>query len=178
MGKRFERLDAALKTDRVLTEGQLRRLGGTATELSRFQSVERLVYPIHMRPAVSAEVRFYSRSKALLTRSTSRLEHLAGTAEMRLRLDAPADPSLWKVEHALDGRLGELPDAAWLREGGPVAIEYDKGTYSSQKVLAKLHGFQQSGYSEVVWGVVQERRVDHFRRRYELSPMLLRWWET
>ncbi|GGR29393.1 hypothetical protein [Deinococcus ruber] len=44
----------------------------------------------------------------------TRLEHLAGSAEMRQQMGAPADPKRWKVEHPLyqgaDGVLAHAPD--------------------------------------------------------------------
>ncbi len=54
------------------------------------------------------------------------LRHLAGVAELRLRLGVPPDPGAWRV--SLKPRHPvEEPDAVWFTPEGPVAVEYDAG---------------------------------------------------
>ena len=68
------------------------------------------------------------------------LAHLAGLAETRLLLNAPADQWTHAMPEAAHGRI---PDAYWRRPGHPTAaVEYDRGTYGhrirEEKMFATL----------------------------------------
>lgn len=94
-----------------------------------------------------------------------KLAHLAGTAELRLRLGV--ERSLGKVEQPwiLEGGFGdERPDAEWLlADGRRVAVEYDAG-YPPAVVREKLRAF--SRYDMVYWGTPSSTRQHNLQSRY------------
>jgi hypothetical protein len=89
------------------------------------------------------------------------LRHLAGVAELRLRLGVPPDPEAWRVSRK---RLHpvEEPDAVWFTPEGPVAVEYDAGGYSRARVRAKGEAFARRFVGQV-WGAPVPERVAYLK---------------
>lgn len=101
----------------------------------------------------------------------SALRHLAGVAEMRLRLGVPPDPEVWRVSHRRVHPVEE-PDAVWLAPEGPVAVEYDAGAYSRGRVQAKGQAFALRFVGQV-WGVPIPGRAGTLRGLLPASSRVL-----
>jgi hypothetical protein len=138
--------------DRVWTEGQVRRW-----------NLPRPVEAVEVRGYLGSTyyrkpefVRFYVH-ESLRHLPLAALRHLAGMAELRLRLGAPPDPEVWRVSLKQVHPVDE-PDGVWLTPRGPVAVEYDAGGYSRNRVRAKGEAFALRFVAQV-WGAPIPQRV-------------------
>ncbi|ULR39728.1 replication-relaxation family protein [Thermus sp. NEB1569] len=143
---------SALDVDGVWTSGQVERWGLEVPPSALV--VEGYLGLTHYRK--SRPVRFFvSESLAHLPLTT--LRHLAGVAEMRILLGVEADPAHWRVFHRQIHPVEE-PDAVWFTPSGPVAVEYDVGSYSRERVRAKAAAFALR-YVGQVWGTPIPERL-------------------
>lgn len=159
-------LTRALRTDRVLTAGQLRTYyGATPEQLASLPTVRRTVQPSHTR-ADTVTATFHSLDvPGLRTWTAGQLMHLAAVAEMRHQLEASLHVERWRSD-AAGHHTDEQPDATCRTpDGRRVAIEFDRGTYHSTKIGAKLISYAEAGYDLVWWGVMGERRAQHLRQQ-------------
>jgi len=148
---------ASLSVDGAWSEGQVRRYGlAVPKKAVRVEGYLPLT-------AYSREVRavFYVLPE-LASLSLSALRHLAGVAEMRIRLGLPPDPSVWKASFARFHRVEE-PDAVWFTPSGPVAVEYDAGHYSRRLLMEKHRAFALR-YVGQVWGAPVPKRAQTLER--------------
>ncbi|GGR09774.1 hypothetical protein GCM10008957_23170 [Deinococcus ruber] len=161
----------ALQADLVLCDGQLERLG-----------VSPDLFPgrlVSLKPNVSTRfgerlVTFRAVNQATLTRhDVYTLAHLAGTAEIRARLQAPAD----RWQSGAIGHLGNEPDArGWLGEQ-LVMVEYDACHYTKATIRDKMRAFRTEG--QVVWGTSSALRAERIARAYPQAQVFYTpWWES
>jgi hypothetical protein len=142
--------------DRVWTEGQVRRWN-----LPRpVEAVEVRGYlgsTYYRKPEL---VRFYVH-ESLRHLSLAALRHLAGMAELRLRLGAPPDPEVWRVilkqVHPVDES-----DGVWFTLEGPMAVEYDAGGYSRNQERAKGEAFARRFVGQI-WGAPVPERMAYLK---------------
>lgn len=164
--------EEALRTDQVLTSGQLLRLG---VNPDWFPSVTESV---RLTSYVGAEtvVTFHALRPATLEGLRARqLAHLAGVAEMRLVLGVPPGPH-WQVSAHLR-HADERPDAVWTHEGQTRLIEFDSCDYPRGVVERKVHGMQPKG--PLYWGTTSALRVNRLAVLYpRMHVMLALWWQT
>ena len=150
-----------LSVDHVVTTAQAKRWYG-------LRQRDLVMGGLHLEPrylSLSNGARHFKRVTFVLSdergrdRSTSALYHLAGTAEIRYILQAP--PSSWASTAA---RLFATmtPDALWESAEAKVAIEFDTGSYSRQRILDKAKAF--SAYDRQVWGAPTATRVSNLRK--------------
>ncbi len=148
---------ADLEVDKVLSEGQVVRhygcsLAAVPTDILIFNAY---LAPTHHSMSYQ-EVHFVALAHKLTRLSAASLRHLAGVAEMRRLLNAPREE--WRSQPRA-GFTSEHPDAVWESPAGPVAIEYDAGSYSPQKIIQKINGFRR--FERQIWGSPSLRRVEH-----------------
>ncbi|MEN2982803.1 MAG: hypothetical protein ABDH20_09865 [Thermus sp.] len=147
----------SLHTDGAWSEGQVRRWGlEVPKEAVRVEGY--LGLTAYARPL---PVAFWVLPGLRLLPLTA-LRHLAGVAELRLRLRVPPDPGIWRVSFRQVHPIDE-PDAVWLTPSGPVAVEYDVVSYSRRKVQAKARLFGALFVGQV-WGAPVPARVATLRR--------------
>ncbi|BDP43764.1 hypothetical protein DAETH_37330 (plasmid) [Deinococcus aetherius] len=178
--ERRERALEALSHDGVISTGQLtRHYGPDEHDLAGTRYREVLVRPIHARYGLEVKTRFYTASQKLAGMESYELAHLAGTAELRQQLGVPPGRH-WQVDKR--GRLPfNEPDAVYDSPYGPVAVEYDNGSYTLSTVQQKLEAFSDRDFKEVVWGVAGERRRATLEQKIKASlarPVLwAEWWK-
>ncbi|WP_114313605.1 hypothetical protein [Thermus caldifontis] len=136
--------------DGVWTSGQVERWGLEVPSSARV--VEGYLGLTHYQK--SRPVRFFVK-ESLIHLPLTTLRHLAGVAEMRLLLGV--DPPFWRVFHRQVHPVEE-PDAVWFTPNGPVAVEYDVGSYSRGRVRAKAVAFA-TRYVGQVWGTPAKERA-------------------
>lgn len=144
---------ASLSVDGTWSEGQVRRYSLVVPkEAVRVEGYLPLT-------AYSREARavFYALPE-VASLPLPALRHLAGVAEMRIRLGLPPDPNLWRVSFARHHRVEE-PDAVWFTPSGPVAVEYDAGRYTRRLLTEKRRAFALR-YAGQVWGAPVSERVE------------------
>lgn len=147
----------ALHVDLAWSEGQVRRWGLVPPEEA--VRVEGYLGLTHYRK--EAPVAFYAHPRVARYPLTA-LRHLAGLAEMRLLLGLPPDSEVWRVSYRRMHPVEE-PDAVWLTPEGPVAVEYDAGAYSRERIRAKGEAFARRFVGQV-WGVPIRERVATLKR--------------
>lgn len=172
-----DRAIEVLRTDVVITAGQLSRLYGVERRvLTGLPHRTLTVSPVHMRPGLVVDATFYALGQRTLDRlSPGNLSHLAGTAEIRAVLRVP--PDRYRVLPRARGV--QRPDAEYHDPlGGVIAVEYDSGTYSRGDVAAKLECYRQH-YDGTVWAVCSAVRLERFKRRYlQVQLMQVSWWAS
>ena len=95
--------------------------------------------------------------------SANALRHLAGVAELRRQLAASRDS--WCVERRFSA---ETPDALWQSCKGPVAIEFDTGSYSKTVLQKKLSAFSSL---RQIWGSPSPKRVAYLNQLMHLQEL-------
>ena len=142
--------------DRVWTQGQVERwslpMPVEALEVRGYVGLTYFRKPV--------PVRFYVH-ESLRHLPLTALRHLAGVAELRLRLGVPPDPEVWRVSLKQVHPIDE-PDGVWLTPRGPVAVEYDAGGYSRDRIRAKGEAFALRFVGQV-WGAPIPERVRTLR---------------
>lgn len=143
-------IQAALSADRALTFKQLERYFGASPDiLSELPHITHPVEPVHMR-ASRVVPTFVALKDRILEARPSILSHYVGAAEARLMLNIP--PEQWRVSTERE-MLSADPDAVWTpSEGVSIAVEYDRGSYTRKKIVAKLKAFSKE-YDSVLWVV-------------------------
>lgn len=186
----------ALEADGVLTKAQLRRYYGADEEdFEGLFSAPHVIEPVHMRPTL-IQTEFVGLTMDSVNRRASVLAHAAGTAQGRLQLGV--SPQQWKQLKADPNNEHIEPDAVFTTNTGKrVAVEYDRGTYASRKVVAKLTSFSVQ-YDSTLWmvpppvytkaGVIAQRNRRAFLQsmianrselrniRHPVHIMLSHWW--
>ncbi|MCD0176746.1 replication-relaxation family protein [Deinococcus sp. 14RED07] len=149
--RRGQRIREALLVDGVLTRSQLERYFGADDEdLDGLHLVTHVIEPVHMRSTL-VETTFVGLSPQSVRARPSILAHAVGTAQGRLQ--CVIDPQNWQsvVDAPSDDAIA--PDAVFTTATGQrVAVEYDRGTYSASKVVAKLTDFA-AHYDGTLWMV-------------------------
>lgn len=158
-----------LAVDLAWSEGQVRRWGLVPPEEAvRVEGYLGLTYYRKEEP-----VAFWAHPSVARYPLTA-LRHLAGLAEMRLLLEAPPDPRVWRVSPRPRHPVEE-PDGVWLTPEGPVALEYDAGAYARARVRAKGEAFALRFVGQV-WGAPVPERVAYLRRFLPGARVLLAPW--
>jgi hypothetical protein len=128
----------------------------------------------------SIEVRFYTPYLWIARLMPPMLRHLAGVAEMRHILKVPPVKERWRTDsHRIHFR--EEPDAVWFSPRGPIAIEYDAGSYTTALLHRKSKTFSRR-YVAQFWGAPTERKAASLRTKLSglgLEPeyvLVAPWW--
>ncbi len=156
--ERIERFSADLEVDQVISAEQLHRHYMLhPDDLKNVRYVEAIMHPVHGRVSLEIKTRFYLTSSALQYQDDTALGHLAGVGEMRRTMNVPADKSFQLNPKRRLAR--DAPDAVYHSTYGPVAFEFDTGTYTLSTVQSKLESYVQQGYLQTIWGTANHRRV-------------------
>lgn len=99
-----------------------------------------------------------------------------------MMLDIPADPGIWKRSEET-GRAGlkanrrrvNKPDAIYVGEFGPEAIEADTGSYTTAVIERKIGSFRDQGFDEIIWGVSLLQRRDNLAAAHPIQVLHARW---
>ena len=172
----------ALRCDLALSEGQLLRHYGRVPSEREAQRLGLYVVRAVLNPSHHAnrlmEVRFFTPYLWVSRLGPPLLRHLAGVAEMRHLLGVPTQE--WRTDtHRVHYR--EQPDAYWYSQAGPVAIEYDAGSYALPLLQRKLRTFALRFVGQY-WGVPTEKKAASLRAklgRLGLPPrfvIVAPWW--
>lgn len=137
------RLSEALKIDRALTLGQVRRWYGPEVDrvAERFPVVG-LTLPATGKTRYTRK--FWVVHHPQWRVHQAELAHTLGLAELRHLVGAL--PGQWVMGGA------DRPDAIWQQDGRSMAVEYDCGTYSHRVLLEKMAAYTR-GYDGQIWGV-------------------------
>lgn len=156
---------AALEIDFILSQPQLRRWH--ALDVERWLGpTRRFELGLSVRNRVVQEVTVIGLTAELLTREPFELRHLAGVAEMRYRL-LVTDARQWRVSLERKHDFHD-PDAVWIRDSRWIAVEYDAGGYSRERLEQKISGFRSIyGHGAQVWGCSSQARVPVVKRLLE-----------
>jgi len=181
-GGALERILEALRCDLALTEGQLLRHFGMVPSEKEAQGVGLFVVRAVLNPSHHAnrlmEVRFFTSHLWVSRLGPPLLRHLAGVGEMRHLLGVPTHE--WRTDtHRVHYR--EQPDAYWYSKIGPIAIEYDAGSYALPLLQRKVQTFALRFVGQY-WGVPTEKKAASLRAKlggYGLEPrfvIVAPWW--
>ena len=143
----------ALKADKVLSVGQIRRhYGISPRDLPAAIKRQRITIEPTARSRPAKEfVVCHVYPKEI---DGSQARHACGTAEIRHELKIA--PELWTVSSFIFGRNN--PDAVFRSARGLIAIEFDAGAYKRTRVQTHAVRFGQS-YVDQIWAVPTERRM-------------------
>lgn len=156
--ERIEQFRADLDVDQVISAEQLRRhYMLRPQDLKNVRYVEAIMHPVQGRVSLEVKTRFYLASAALQYQDDTALGHLAGVGEMRRTMNVQADKSFQLNPKRRLAR--DAPDAVYHSTYGPVAFEFDTGTYTLSTVQSKLESYVQQGYLQTIWGTANHRRV-------------------
>lgn len=155
---RIEQFKADLQVDRVISAEQLRRhYFLSPNDLQNVRYVEAIMHPVYSRASLEIKTRFYLAGAALQREDDNVLAHYAGTGEMRRIMNVPADEKfILNKRHRL---ARDAPDAVFQSPYGPIAFEYDTGSYKLATVQSKFESFVQQDYLRTIWGTANHRRV-------------------
>ncbi|PZA07418.1 replication-relaxation family protein [Meiothermus sp. Pnk-1] len=184
-GERQEALECirlALGCDLALSEGQLMRHYGVTPSEREAHAMGLHVVRAVLNPSHHAnrllEVRFFTPYLWVARLGPPLLRHLAGVGEMRHILGVP--PSSWRTDtHRIHYR--EQPDAYWYAPEGPIAVEYDAGSYSVAQLARKVEAFALRFVGQR-WGAPTPRKAASLRGKLAglgLEPghvMAAPWW--
>lgn len=178
--QRIEQAMLALECDQVLSDAQLKKHFGLVPEdLPKIRLVKTIIRPTFGATAQEEMVTFACLTNRIANLDDNKLGHRAGTAEMRMTLNAPAGPH-WQAE-ARGALRYEEPDALWQSEGGDVAIEYDTGSYGMPTVHRKLDSFADRGFTRVIWAANSPTRRKNLSEKLgDKAPEFIAapWWKT
>jgi len=178
----LERIHEALRCDLALSEGQLMRHYGMVPSEKEAHRVGIFIVRAVLNPSHHAnrlmEVRFYTPFLWVSRLGPPLLRHLAGVGEMRHLLGAR--PEAWRTDtHRIHYR--EQPDAYWYSKPGPIAIEYDAGSYSPALLKRKAETFALRFVGQY-WGAPTEKKAHQLRVKlagFGLEPRFVLaapWW--
>lgn len=173
----------ALKCDGVISAQQLQRHYALShDDLPDVPCVEATLAPVHSRPDFLVNTRFYLLKKRWRSHQWTTHAHAATITEMRMMLDVPADPEVWKrSEEGGHSRLRAnrrrltRPDAIYMGEFGPEAIEADTGSYTTTVIERKISSFRDQGFDEIIWGVPLLQRRDNLSAAHPMRVLHARW---
>ena len=162
----------ALQIDKVLSDGQLERMG---IKPSLFPGRQESIRPVSQRRFAERFVTFRALDARTLQKGAAfELGHLAGTAEIRMMLAQTEEIEGW-VSGAY-GYKGNEPDARAMIAGNPVLVEFDTCSYEARTVWKKMRAFRKEG--QVVWGTTSPLRADRIAQKYpEAAVLYVPWWE-
>jgi hypothetical protein len=172
-----------LLADTILTVGQAMRRHGARRDLVRTACKflgEAVEYrTISVRPAANAcreirvEVVCLNRIQKL-----SRVPYLLGLAEMRTALSIPPDRWAVQTRNPWGASRSFLPRViATGNDGRPVAVEYDRGTYTMSQI-ARRHQVLATYGMKVIWGVPGLKRAASVARMIPGAEVWCISWET
>jgi len=171
----LEGLKEALEVDKALSLGQCWRRWGVGLEEIKETGVHTVEAQIgltrYQRPQ---SVVFVCSSRSVAKLHPNQLRHLAGVAEMRRIL--AATPDSWCSEAQRERAL-LIPDAVWKTPEGPVAIEFDAGSYSPKQVEQKVWRFSRN-YIKQIWGTpgkLRQLRLHGYARGLSLESIAVSW---
>lgn len=173
----------ALECDGVISDQQLHRHYALSHDvLPPITYVDATLAPIHSNPAFLVSTRFYLADKRWKNHQWSTHAHAATVTEMRMMLDIPADPKVWRRSEETDQsgpranrRRVNKPDAIFMGDFGPEAIEADTGSYTMKVVDRKIGSFRDQGFDEIVWGVPLLQRRDNLAAARPIQVLHARW---
>lgn len=155
---RIEQFKTDLQVDRVISAEQLRRhYFLSPNDLKNVRYVEAIMRPVHGRVSLEIKTRFYLIGAALQRVDDNVLAHYAGTGEMRRIMNVPADEKFMVNTRKRVAR--DDPDAVFQSPYGPIAFEYDSGSYKLEDVQSKFESFGQQDYLQTIWGTANHNRV-------------------
>jgi hypothetical protein len=160
-------LERALETDLALSERQVFQHHGITLEDCLWLGLS--VQPVLVAPTVHRKVTRDVNFVTLEPHDFQPFEfrHLAGTAEVRHRLQVDARD--WQVvRHAAQ----TSPDAIWHRGLETWAIEFDAGAYSRTILLEKAQAFR-AGFDGQVWAVSSSVRAGTVASVLERKPFVV-----
>lgn len=178
----LEHIHTALHCDLALSEGQLlRHYRVVPSEKERallglrtVRAVLNLTYHANQ----SVEVYFYTPYLWITRIAPHLLRHLAGVGQMRYMLKI--SPHQWRTDTDRI-HFRETPDACWYSNTGPVAIEYDAGSYTLALLQRKVRTFTRR-FTGQYWGVPSEKKAASLRQKlagFGLDPkyvLVAPWW--
>lgn len=178
----IERIHAALRCDLALSEGQLMRHYGVVPSEKEAHEMGLFVVRAVLNPSHHAnrlmEVAFFTPYLWVARLGPPLLRHLAGVGEMRHILGVR--PEEWRTDtHRIHYR--EQPDAYWYSQRGPIAIEYDAGSYSLVQLQRKAETFALR-FAGQYWGAPTEKKAASLRGKlagFGMEPrfvMAAPWW--
>lgn len=178
----LERIHEALRCDLALSEGQLMRHYEMVPSEKEAHRVGIFIVRAVLNPSHHAnrlmEVRFYTPYLWVSRLGPPLLRHLAGVGEMRHILGVR--PEAWRTDtHRIHYR--EQPDAYWYSKLGPIAIEYDAGSYSLALLKRKAETFALR-FVWQYWGAPTEKKAEQLRVKlagFGLEPRFVLaapWW--
>ena len=178
----LRQLLAELDVDGVLSAAQARRRSGVEiVQLTEQELVQAglFVFPLRISRVFRGDVstfNFVARRPLDRYKTPSQIIHEVGTAEMRAAIRGIQTGSWVSSASALAAT--SKPDAELTLGGQTYAIEYDTGSYSSQRVEDKLKAF--GPYTHVFWGcssLVRTRRLqERYRTQARLTVFHVAWW--
>lgn len=173
----------ALECDGVISRQQLHRHYALSHDvLPTIPYVDATLAPIHSNPSFLVKTRFYLAEKRWKNHQWATHAHAATITEMRMMLDIPADPEVWKRSEETDQaglkthrRRVNRPDAIFMGDFGPEAIEADTGSYTMKVVNRKISSFRDQGFNEIIWGVPLLQRRDNLAAAHLIRVLHARW---
>ena len=161
----------ALQIDKVLSDGQLERMG---IKPSLFPGRQESIRPVSQRRFGERFVTFRALEARTLNAPSHKLGHLAGTAELRMMLAQTEEIESWVSGACV--AMGKEPDARAVIAGRSVLIEFDTCTYDARTVQKKIDAFRVEG--RVVWGTTSRIRAERIAQKYpEVKALYVPWWE-
>lgn len=181
--ERVELFLKGLECDGVISEQQLHRHYALSHEsLPPIPFVQATLAPIHSDADFMVNTRFYLWKKKWKSHQWTTHAHLATITEMRMLLDIPADPKIWKRSEAAGEKLlrgnrrrVHKPDAIFMGDFGPEAIEADTGSYTRRVIERKIDSFRYQGYDEIIWGVPLMKRRNNLSAAHPIRVLHARW---
>lgn len=199
--ERLERVSEALDAGKVLSRSQLRRYFQVRDdELKLWLDAgvllqEEVIFrPVHGR-MLEVTTQFFALNEAELVAEAPTLAHSVGANEALLSLRIP--PSLWRSAGL--AQAGNAPDARLaVNERETLAVEYDRGSYTSRRIEEKVQSFREQGYLGLIlvvpphdpsWGQGRGARALRLRELLLRSPalntarwpvvvMTAQWWDA
>lgn len=157
----YQDLPFALETDKVLTVDQCLRHFGTEPRTLPRLGLHTFTHDVGRTTHCIREPswRFVTHERRFKNLRTSSLRHLAGLAEMRLRLKA--DPRDWLVFLKRPDQ-GRMPDGQYSYKGERCALEFDAGSYKRDRVLEKMRAYAQA-FDSQLWGAGTDARISYLQ---------------
>lgn len=164
----LDALPQALETDKVMTVNQCARHFHASESDVRSLGIHTFDHDVGKTTNCTYQptMHFVTLERRHARLSTADLRHLAGLAEMRLRLRA--SPHEWRV-HLRRPDRGRMPDGQYTYKGECCALEFDAGSYKRERVLEKMEAYARE-YDTQLWGAATSARVAYLRKCAAHAP--------
>lgn len=179
--ERIEQATLSLECDGAMSAALLKRYYGLRPEdLKGVLRTPSLIRTTPSQRTSETYVEFLTLSRRLAGKNPATLAHRCATGCARHLMSIGPNQALFKVEFR--GRLKkEEPDAVWIQpDGRELAVEFDNGTYSYEKIQQKLTAFAERGFDETIWVVSnagrQSRLTTDFGDQLRRDILLAEWW--